>query len=91
MYIAKGFKNICSILVDIRGMRDAIPLSVITDEDLQLRQVREGWTLKNIIENAVHVIHTYVHTLMPLIVHLSCKCSHPVLSYAVSWYKNTFV
>ena len=34
------------LLVDIHGMRDAIPLSVITGEDLQLRQVREGWTLK---------------------------------------------
>ena len=32
----------CSTLVDVHGMRDAIPLSVITGEDLQLKQVREG-------------------------------------------------
>ena len=30
----------------VHGMRDAIPLSVMTGEDLQLRHIREGWTLQ---------------------------------------------
>ena len=50
---------------DIHGMRDAIPLSVITDEDLQLRQVREGWTLKNTIHISYtdDAVYTYLNAI----------------------------